>query len=230
MPPQRWRLTVRRDAIAAALAQRDVLLAWEAALRDSGLLPWPPEWLVRPPVAPPTAPSPGIRVTQPKLVMAAPLPSRMTADRELVDLYLPERVRLHDLRSRLELHLPPGHELVDLYDVWLGSPALPGLVVAADYRVTVSPAGSGLGPVPEGSRPDEASPSPSAHETDAALIAEVIQAILAAADVPRVRGSASRAPVNLRPLIIEVRCAVRADEDSIAAPVAGSAPPASAPA
>ena len=31
--------------------------------------------------------------------------------------------------------MPAGWRLVDLYDVWLGAPALAGQVVAADYRI-----------------------------------------------------------------------------------------------
>jgi hypothetical protein len=35
--------------------------------------------------------------------------------------------------------MPPGHALVDLYDVWLGEPSLPGMVTASVYRATVAP-------------------------------------------------------------------------------------------
>jgi hypothetical protein len=43
--------------------------------------------------------------------------------------------------------LPDGHELVDLYDVWLGEPALAAQAVGADYIVTLpanSPAAASL--------------------------------------------------------------------------------------
>jgi hypothetical protein len=33
---------------------------------------------------------------------------------------------------------PGGWRLVDVHDVWLGSPALAGQVVAADYRIEVA--------------------------------------------------------------------------------------------
>ena len=67
------------------------------------------------------------------------MPSGLTGDRELADLYLPERRTAADVRARLDGNIPQGHRLVDVHDVWLGEPPLPGLVVAADYSVDVAP-------------------------------------------------------------------------------------------
>jgi hypothetical protein len=137
-------------------------------------------------------------LTQPKVVVAAPLPIRMSADRELVDLYLPQPILLHEVRGRLAPVLPPGHNLVDIYDVWFGAPALPGMVVAADYLVAVSPS------------PAEAAADPNpmrvpTNPTNPDAVGGAIDAILAAADVPRGRTAEGRGPVNLRPLIIAIR-------------------------
>lgn len=61
------------------------------------------------------------------------------AERELADVYLTRKVTIGALRSALASGLPAGCELVDLYDVWLGVPSLPALVVAADYRIRLDP-------------------------------------------------------------------------------------------
>jgi len=167
MAVQRWRLIVRRSAAAADLSQRDLLESWATTLRDSGLTTTPPT---------PAVP-------EPKLVFAAPLPLRTTADRELVDLILPDRLTSADLRSRLSPNLPPGHELIDLADIWIGEPALPGLVVAADYDVTIR----------------AVAPDP---WIDAGALDEGIAAMLAADVIPRDRPG--KAALNIRPLITAV--------------------------
>lgn len=120
---QRWRLIVARSGDAPDLGQRELASAWDDMLDDAGLRDR-------------TAPE------RPKLVFAAPVPAGLTADREMVDLFLRERRPASDVRARIGAHLPAGYSLVDLYDVWLGEPALPGLVLAADYQVAVAMAGA----------------------------------------------------------------------------------------
>ena len=44
------------------------------------------------------------------------------------------------VRDRIGAGLPEGWRLVDVYDVWLGAPALAGQVAAADYRITLGAA------------------------------------------------------------------------------------------
>ena len=39
------------------------------------------------------------------------------------------------VRESLAGHLPAGHRLLDLYDVWLGEAALPGRVAAGELLV-----------------------------------------------------------------------------------------------
>jgi radical SAM-linked protein len=75
--------------------------------------------------------------TRPKspLSFAAPLPVGMTAERELADLVLSERLPIADVRAQLASTLPAGIEVLELHDVWLGSPPLAASVAAADYRV-----------------------------------------------------------------------------------------------
>ena len=120
-PRQRWRVTYRRRADAPPMPQRDRLATWEAALAASGL-----------PIVGLEGPAP-----RPRIVHGAPLGTAVAAEREVFDIVLLERLPVADVRTRLAASMPPGHELVDVHDVWLGERPLSGRVVAADYRVEV---------------------------------------------------------------------------------------------
>ncbi len=120
-PRQRWRIVFARGA-GVPTTSSAAPAAWEAALASADL-----------PVAYSLGKSP-----RPRLGIAALLPSGMSGEAELADLVLTERLTVADLRSRLDGHLPAGHRLVDLYDVWLGAPSVMAQLVAADYRVQVS--------------------------------------------------------------------------------------------
>ena len=127
MPAQRWRLILARTGAAPDLSQRDLLAAWTAALDEAGLRDPQTEKVVR-------------------FMPGAPIPAGLTADREPADLFLPVARTAQDVRRRLGAHLPLGYRLVELHDVWVGEPALPGLVIAGDYRVEVAverPEGTG---------------------------------------------------------------------------------------
>ena len=126
-PRQRWRLTLRRDADAPPLSQRELFAAWEDGIVASGL-----------PVAAGDAAK-----AKPRVAFGAPLSVGMEAEGELVDVVLVERLPAWHVRAALGPNLPAGWSLVDLTDVWLGGPPLAGRVVAADYRVTLSGAATG---------------------------------------------------------------------------------------
>ncbi|MGZ8437060.1 MAG: DUF2344 domain-containing protein [Candidatus Limnocylindrales bacterium] len=72
-----------------------------------------------------------------RVAWAAPLPSRMAAERELAEIVLTETLPAWCVRDALTRCLPAGWSLVDLHDVWLGAPALAGLVSGAVYRVNL---------------------------------------------------------------------------------------------
>ena len=163
---QRWRLTFRRSADPASPPAREVIAAWEAGLGSSGL-----------PIAGMDLPVPRLRIA-----FGAPIQPGIAADGELVDLFLTARLPVADVRAAVRAAMPPGHELVDLRDVWLGEPALPGQVVAADYRVRV--------------RTIDGSP------VDLTACRAGCQRLLAAGSLPRSREKGGRmVAYDLRPLV-----------------------------
>lgn len=137
---QRWRLTLARGPDGADVPHRDLAAQWESiaeTLRAAAAARTPPGpsdegegERGRP--ADPTEPS------RARVQFAAPLPTGMTADTELIDILLPGRLALSDLRSIVVAHMPLGHQLVDAHDIWMASASLPSLVIGAEYRAAVS--------------------------------------------------------------------------------------------
>lgn len=188
-PRQRWRLTYCRRADAPALPQREQLDAWEASLRRSGL-PFAGLDLPRP---------------RPRLVFGAPLAVGMAAEHELLDLFMVQRFGVAEVRARLAGSLPAGHELVELYDVWIGEPPLPGQVVAADYRVDIISA--------DGGAPDRE------------VVAGACARLLAAPALPRARRKGDRSVTyDLRPLVMDVETRPEADASASEGPRTAEAP------
>ena len=155
--------------------QRETAAAWEAALVVSGLVPS-------------VEGSPGS--SSRRLSFGVSLPAGMEAERELVDLFLPVPHPIAEVREALGRSLPPGHEIVDLHDVWVGAPALPSVVVAASYRINLSGA--------------EGGPS-------AADLRRAASTLLASTSLPRTRAKGSgTVAYDLRPFVD----AVDIDEDA----------------
>jgi len=73
-----------------------------------------------------------------RVAPAAPLPLGVAGEREVIDLYLAERLPASAVRAAVAAVLPAGTSLVDLHDVWVGAPSAPAAVVAADYRVLLA--------------------------------------------------------------------------------------------
>ena len=111
VPRQRWRLVLARAADAPELAGRESIDAWEAAIEATGL-----------PLHVPAGRS------RARVALGAPLPAGMAAEGELAEIVLTQVLPAWHVRDALAGRLPAGWELVDLYDVWLGSRALVGLV------------------------------------------------------------------------------------------------------
>jgi radical SAM-linked protein len=123
-----------------------------------------------------------------RVVPACPLPIGIAGEREVVDLYLVERLPAAKVRAAVAAVLPAGLSLVDVHDVWLGAPSAPAGVVAADYRVLVA------GP-------------------PRWVIQGAVLALLGAATLPRERRREKKTTAyDLRPLILELE--VRASDGS----------------
>jgi radical SAM-linked protein len=118
---QRWRLVFARDEEARYLSHLDAMHLWERALRRGRI---------------PLAVSEGFS-PRPRLVFGAPLPLGMLAEHELADLFVCERLARREMRLRLNEGMPRGYRLLDLWDEWVGAPALATLIDAADYRMTL---------------------------------------------------------------------------------------------
>jgi radical SAM-linked protein len=120
-PCQRWRIAYAREASSADLEHRDEIDAWRTALASSGL-----------PLPNADGPRGKLRVT-----FGPPLARGMTAEHELLDITLVERCTATEVKERVAAVTPVGHRVVDVWDVWVGAPALVAQVVAADYLVTL---------------------------------------------------------------------------------------------
>jgi hypothetical protein len=164
LPRQRWRLVLARSADAPRLAGRELTDAWERAIEATGLP------LHR-----------AVGRSRARVAMGAPLPLGMAAERELAEIVLTEVLPVWRVRDVLIGRLPAGWRLVDLHDVWLGSPALAGRVSGADYRVVVD------------------------GTADAVAVAAAASVLLEAERLPRTRfKGGSSVAYDLRPLLAEV--------------------------
>jgi hypothetical protein len=105
----------------------------------------------------------------------------MAAERELGEVVLSAVLPVWRVRDALIGRLPAGWRLVDLYDVWLGSPALAGRVIGAEYRVMVD------------------------GTVDPDAVAAAASALLAAERLPRNRlKGGSTVAYDLRPLLADI--------------------------
>ncbi|HEY7937092.1 MAG TPA: TIGR03936 family radical SAM-associated protein [Candidatus Limnocylindrales bacterium] len=118
---QRWRIAFRRGAPALDLGPAEIARSWEGALLAAGL-----------PLVLSAAATP-----RPRLSFAAPLPPGRLAEHDLADVVIGERWTAARLRALLVASLPAGFELVDLFDVWLGAPALTSVLNAMSHRALV---------------------------------------------------------------------------------------------
>jgi radical SAM-linked protein len=172
-PRQRWRLYLRvppsppNPSGHAATGGEPVAGAgaWLAVLSRSGL---------------PLAGSGGPRG---RVTPAAQLPAGVGGEREVVDVTLAERLPQAEVREAVAGALPSAISLVDLHDVWVGGPAAPAAVVAADYRLELT-------------------------GCDEQWVARAADALLRRATLPRVRAREKRTTeYDLRPLILGIEVA-----------------------
>lgn len=121
MKAQRLRFRYRVTGEACALTQRELIEAWERAVREAGLA---------------LAYSEGKRKTA-QISVAAPLPQGVTSDGELVEVYLSERVEPREALEALGWRLPPGVEAFAVEEVGVLAPSLQSQLRWAEYEVEV---------------------------------------------------------------------------------------------
>jgi Uncharacterized protein conserved in bacteria (DUF2344) len=116
--------------------------------------------------------------------VAAALSPDVEGRGELMDILVSIRLPITAVRERLLEATPTGFRLVDLHDVWLGLPPLPGQVAMADYAVDT----------------DLTDP------VDQQALDAACRSLLGRSSVPRQRPKGGRlVPYDLRPLLVDVR-------------------------
>lgn len=121
MKAQRLRFRYRLLAPARELRHREIVSAWESAVRASGL---------------DLAYSQGKRPA-PQISLAAPLPLGATSDAELMDLCLATRADPAEALSRIAGQLPDGLEAVSVSEIGVNAPSLQSVLRWAEYEADV---------------------------------------------------------------------------------------------
>ena len=121
MKAQRLRFQYRVTSAAGSLSNRDLVAAWETAVRGAGFA---------------LAYSEGKRAS-PQVALAAPLPLGVTSDCELADIYLERPADPIALLAALGAHLPPGIEPVWVVELGVDGPSLQSQLRRAEYEAAL---------------------------------------------------------------------------------------------
>lgn len=121
MTQQRIRVWFRKGERVRFISHLDILRHWERAIRRAGL---------------PLAYSQGF-TPHPKIAFAAPLPLGFTAEAEVMDVTLTERVDLAEFRRRLSEQTTDDLAIVDVREVPLSAPPPQAALLWADYEAEV---------------------------------------------------------------------------------------------
>ncbi len=104
------------------ISHLDVLRFWERAIRRAGL---------------PLSYSQGF-TPHPKLAFASPLPVGFTAEREVMDVTLDERIPVDEFRSRLSVEATEDLSVVAVQEMALSSPPPQAAMLWGDYRAVIT--------------------------------------------------------------------------------------------
>lgn len=126
MREQRLRFRFRLTDEAIELRHRDLIQAWESAVKRAGL----------------ALSYSGGKRPSPQISLAAPLPQGVTSDCEVIDVLLDAPVDPADALARVAAHLPPGIEPYSVSEEGVGSQSLQSALRWAEYEVDVP--GDGL--------------------------------------------------------------------------------------
>ena len=118
---QRLRIRFCRGQEVKFISHLDILRLWQRALHRAEIT---------------VAYSEGFS-PHPRISLAAPLPTGVTGQAELMDILCTKWVSPHFFTATVSQQLPPGIEILQVYQVALTMPALQSQVRYAEYRVEV---------------------------------------------------------------------------------------------
>jgi len=118
---QRLRVKLSRGEEIKFISHLDIMRLWERALRRAQI---------------PLAYSEGFS-PHPRLSLAAPLPVGVTSEAEFMDVFVLKLVSPHWFTTAASRQLPPGIEILGVYQIALSMPSLQSKVRYAEYRVEV---------------------------------------------------------------------------------------------
>jgi len=118
---QRLRTRFCRGQEVKFISHLDILRLWQRALHRAGIS---------------LAYSEGFS-PHPRISLAAPLPIGVTSQAELMDILCTKWVSPHFFTATVSQQLPPGIEILQVYQVALTMPSLQSQVRYAEYRVEV---------------------------------------------------------------------------------------------
>ncbi len=118
---QRLRVKLSRGEEIKFISHLDIMRLWERALCRAQI---------------PLAYSEGFS-PHPRLSLAAPLPVGVTSEAEFMDVFVLKLVSPHWFATAVSQQLPPGIEILGVYQVALNMPSLQSRVRSAEYRVEV---------------------------------------------------------------------------------------------
>lgn len=118
----RLRVRFSRGQELKFISHLDIMRLWQRALRRAAIA---------------LAYSEGFN-PRPRLSLAAPLAVGITSEAELMDIYCLKQVSPHSLKAAVNRQLPPGVEVLQVYQAALTQPSLQSLLRHAEYRVEVA--------------------------------------------------------------------------------------------
>ncbi len=118
----RLRVRFKRGQEVKLISHLDIIRLWHRALRRAGIE---------------LAYSEGFN-PHPRISLAAPLALGVTSEAELMDVWLTEYISPHSFITCVSQQLPPGMEILQVYQIALTLPSLQSQVCYAEYRVEVT--------------------------------------------------------------------------------------------
>ncbi|MFC1987237.1 TIGR03936 family radical SAM-associated protein [Chloroflexota bacterium] len=118
---QRLRIRLSRGQEIKFISHLDIMRLWERALRRTQIS---------------LAYSDGFS-PHPRISLAAPLPVGVTSEAELMDVFVTKGVSPHWFTAAVSRQLPPGIEILGVYQMALDAPSLQSQVRYAEYKVEV---------------------------------------------------------------------------------------------